>query len=112
MSDCYYQELLATCIWNDPTPLSNRGSIRGDYGFAGDCLQFRTITAAGDQARSLAARYPLLGGYAVNYNLGGCIAWSDGRHPVVSSMNRIMSALCIPTSRAFMTQSSTSAIAR
>jgi len=39
-------------------------------------------TAAGDQARSLAARYPLLGGYAVNYNLGGCIAWSDGRHPV------------------------------
>ena len=22
MSDCYYQELLATCIWNDPTPLA------------------------------------------------------------------------------------------
>ena len=21
MSDCYYQELLATCIWNDPTPI-------------------------------------------------------------------------------------------
>jgi pimeloyl-ACP methyl ester carboxylesterase len=41
-------------------------------------------TAAGDQARSLAARYPLLGGYAVNYNLGGCIAWPAGRRPVTA----------------------------
>ena len=36
--------------------------------------------AAGALARMLAARYPLLGGYAVNYNLGGCVAWPDGRH--------------------------------
>jgi pimeloyl-ACP methyl ester carboxylesterase len=40
--------------------------------------------SAGDQARALAARYPLLGGYAVNYNLGGCIAWPDGRRPVTA----------------------------
>lgn len=33
--------------WLDETPLNNPGSSRGDYGFAGDCLQFRTITAAG-----------------------------------------------------------------
>ena len=41
-------------------------------------------TAAGALARTLAARYPLLGGYAVNYNLGGCIAWPDGRRPVAA----------------------------
>jgi len=39
-------------------------------------------TAAGALARSLAARYPLLGGYAVTYNLGGCVRWPDGRQPV------------------------------
>ncbi|MEX0671179.1 MAG: hypothetical protein WD060_12055 [Pirellulales bacterium] len=33
--------------WLDETPLNNPGSPRGDYGFAGDCLQFRTITEAG-----------------------------------------------------------------
>ena len=37
---------------------------------------------AGTLARSLAARWPLLGGFAVNYNLGGCVAWPNGRHPV------------------------------
>jgi pimeloyl-ACP methyl ester carboxylesterase len=31
--------------------------------------------AAGTEARSLDARYPLIGGYAVTYNLGGCLAW-------------------------------------
>lgn len=31
----------------DETPLNNPGSSRGDYGFAGDSLQFRTITAQG-----------------------------------------------------------------
>ena len=31
--------------------------------------------AAGAEARSLDARYPLIGGYAVTYNLGGCVAW-------------------------------------
>ena len=29
-----------------------------------------------------AARWPLIGGYAVTYNLGGCVAWPDGRQPV------------------------------
>ena len=38
--------------------------------------------AAGTLARSLAARWPLLGGFAVNYNLGGCVAWPNGKHPV------------------------------
>ncbi len=33
--------------WLDDTPMNNPGSTRGDYGFAGDCLQFRTITAVG-----------------------------------------------------------------
>jgi hypothetical protein len=30
--------------WVDETPLNHWGSTRGDYGFAGDCLQFRIIT--------------------------------------------------------------------
>jgi hypothetical protein len=30
----------------------------------------------------LAARYPLIGGYAVTYNLGGCVTWPNGRQPV------------------------------
>jgi hypothetical protein len=38
--------------------------------------------AAGALARSLAARSPLLGGYAVTYNLGGCVRWPNGRQPV------------------------------
>ncbi len=29
--------------WKDPTPLNNPG-VKGDFGFAGDCLQFRTVT--------------------------------------------------------------------
>jgi len=33
--------------WLDETPLNNPGSVKGDYGFAGDCLQFRTITGTG-----------------------------------------------------------------
>ena len=33
--------------WLDETPMNNPGSSKGDYGFAGDCLQFRTITAPG-----------------------------------------------------------------
>lgn len=39
-------------------------------------------TAAGEQASALAARYPLIGGYAVQYTLGGCVAWPAGRRPV------------------------------
>ncbi len=33
--------------WLDDTPMNNPGSTKGNYGFAGDCLQFRTITAVG-----------------------------------------------------------------
>jgi hypothetical protein len=33
--------------WIDQTPMNNPGSSRGDYGFAGDCLQTRLVTAAG-----------------------------------------------------------------
>ena len=40
--------------------------------------------AAGTLARALALRYPMVGGFAVNYNLGGCIAWPDGRRPVTA----------------------------
>ncbi|MEZ0267768.1 MAG: hypothetical protein ACAI43_23800, partial [Phycisphaerae bacterium] len=32
--------------WVDPTPMNNPGSVKGDYGFKGDCLQFRVVTAA------------------------------------------------------------------
>lgn len=38
--------------------------------------------AAGDQARALAAKYPLLGAYAVNYTMGGCVSWPPGLQPV------------------------------
>jgi pimeloyl-ACP methyl ester carboxylesterase len=38
--------------------------------------------AAGDQARALAAKYPLIGAYAVNYTMGGCVSWPAGRRPV------------------------------
>ncbi len=37
---------------------------------------------AGNQARDLAARYPLIGAYAVTYTMGGCVAWPPGRQPV------------------------------
>jgi hypothetical protein len=29
--------------WNDETPMNNPGSVSGDMGFAGDCLQLRLI---------------------------------------------------------------------
>lgn len=38
--------------------------------------------AAGDHARALAQRYPLLGAYAVEYTYGGCVAWPPARQPV------------------------------
>ena len=44
------QNLYLLVRWNDETPLNNPGSSKGDYGFAGDCLQFRTIVPADDQA--------------------------------------------------------------
>jgi hypothetical protein len=39
-------------------------------------------TAAGEQARTLEKRYPLIGAYAVNYTMGGCVAWPQARQPV------------------------------
>ncbi len=48
-----------------------------------DAASHPDALAAGAQARSLQARYPLLGGYAVTYNLGGCVAWPRALQPVV-----------------------------
>ena len=31
--------------WVDATPMNNPGSVKGDYGFRGDCLQLRVTTA-------------------------------------------------------------------
>ena len=45
MYDPQYLYILAR--WIDETPLNNPGSIRGDFPFNGDCLQFRTITGQG-----------------------------------------------------------------
>ncbi len=42
--------------WMDLTPLNHPGSIRGDYGFSGDCLQFRTLTAPADKLAAAATR--------------------------------------------------------
>ena len=33
--------------WTDETPLNNPGQIAGSYGFQGDCLQVRIVTALG-----------------------------------------------------------------
>ncbi len=38
--------------------------------------------AAGDLARALQARYPLIGAYSVTYTLGGCLYWPQARQPV------------------------------
>ena len=45
MYDAENLYLLARFV--DPTPLNNPGQVEGDYGFAGDCLQFRTIVGVG-----------------------------------------------------------------
>lgn len=38
--------------------------------------------AAGTLATTLAHRYPLIGAYAVNYALGGCVSWPRASQPV------------------------------
>jgi pimeloyl-ACP methyl ester carboxylesterase len=38
--------------------------------------------AAGTLARSLHARFPLIGGYSVTYTMGGCVSWPEPRQPV------------------------------
>jgi hypothetical protein len=40
--------------------------------------------AAGTLAHSLGVKYPLIGAFAVNYNLGGCLAWPNGQRPVTA----------------------------
>jgi pimeloyl-ACP methyl ester carboxylesterase len=47
-----------------------------------DAARHPSPTAAGRLARRLAASWPLLGAYAVTYNLGGCVAWPPARLPV------------------------------
>lgn len=41
------ENLYLLARWIDETPMNNPGSSRGDYGWNGDCLQTRIITAAG-----------------------------------------------------------------
>ncbi len=41
------EKLYVLARFIDPTPLNNPGQTAGDYGFAGDCLQFRLITHPG-----------------------------------------------------------------
>ena len=43
MFDAKHLYLLAR--WVDETPMNNPGSSKGDYGFKGDCLQVRVVTA-------------------------------------------------------------------
>ena len=40
--------------WVDKTPMNNPGSSKGDYGFRGDCLQARVVTAPDVTAREVA----------------------------------------------------------
>lgn len=42
--------------WNDLTPMNHPGSVKGDYGFNGDCLQFRVLTAPADKLAAAATR--------------------------------------------------------
>lgn len=44
-------------FWNDPTPLNNPGSSKGDMGFQGDCLQVRFITNYEDKAKELVSHW-------------------------------------------------------
>ncbi len=39
------EKLYLLARWVDQTPMNNPGSSKGDYGFRGDCLQFRFVTA-------------------------------------------------------------------
>ena len=48
-----------------------------------DTADHPDAAAAGAQARSLAARYPLIGAYAVTYQLAGCVSWAPAARPLV-----------------------------
>lgn len=47
-----------------------------------DAASHPSPLTAGNLARTLNAEYPLLGGYAVTYTMGGCISWPAARQPV------------------------------
>ena len=82
-----YPTALLDALHGDGTPLRQlaleldediSGAPLVDASWAITCNDFAshlTPRAAGAEARSLAARYPLIGGYAVTYNLGGCVTW-------------------------------------
>jgi len=48
------ERLYLLARWVDKTPMNNPGSSKGDYGFRGDCLQVRVITAPDVTAREVA----------------------------------------------------------
>lgn len=50
------ENLYILARWMDLTPMSNPGSIKGDYGFNGDCLQVRVLTAPADKLAGAATR--------------------------------------------------------
>jgi pimeloyl-ACP methyl ester carboxylesterase len=41
-------------------------------------------TVAGNLARALSARDPLIGGYAVTYTMGGCVSWPRALQPIAN----------------------------
>lgn len=44
------EHLYVLARWTDETPMNNPGSIAGDHGWIGDCLQMRTVLATADVA--------------------------------------------------------------
>lgn len=57
------ENLYLLARWSDETPLNNPGQSIADYGFGGDSLQFRTLTAPGTSV------------------LAGEYSWSAPTHP-------------------------------
>jgi len=49
-----------------------------------DAASHPSPLVAGALARSLAAKYPLMGAYAVTYTMAGCVSWPAGRQPVAN----------------------------
>jgi len=47
------ERLYLLARWVDKTPMNNPGSSKGDYGFRGDCLQVRVVTAPDVAAREV-----------------------------------------------------------
>jgi len=51
---CDAERLYLLARWVDKTPTNNPGSSKGDYGFRGDCLQVRIVTAPNVDAPAVA----------------------------------------------------------